>query len=67
MLKLQSITNDPINRMAVITFTDVFDPHPQISVTMKLPTADSQTQAEVQNAIKAMERRILGEASHLCI
>ena len=67
MLKLQSITNDPLNRVAVIQFAEVFDEHPQIRVVMKLPTLDSQTQAEVQNAIKALARDLLKEATHLCL
>ena len=66
MLKLQSIINDPLNRVAIIRFTEVFDDHPQISVVMKLPTQDTQTQAEVQSAIKALARTLLGEATSLC-
>ena len=42
MLKLQSITNDPLNRIAMVRFTEVFDEHPQISVAMRLPTLDTQ-------------------------
>jgi hypothetical protein len=67
MLKLQSIVNDPINRIAVIRFTEVFDEHPQISVAMNLPTLDTQTQAEVQIAIKAFAKAILTEAIRLCV
>jgi hypothetical protein len=67
MLKLQSIVNDPINRIAVIRFTEVFDDHPQISVAMKLPTLDTQTQAEVQTAIKALAKAVLTEAISLCV
>lgn len=67
MLKLQSIVNDPINRIAVIRFTEVFDDHPQISVAMRLPTLDTQTQAEVQSAIKALAKVVLTEAINLCV
>jgi hypothetical protein len=67
MLKLQSIINDPLNRVAIIRFTELFDDHPRISVVMKLPTEDTQTQAEVQSAIKALARTLLGEATSLCI
>jgi hypothetical protein len=67
MLKLQSIVNDPINRIAVIRFTEVFDDHPQISVAMKLPTLDTRTQAEVQTAIKALAKAVLTEAISLCV
>lgn len=66
MLKLQSISNDPLNRIAVIRFSEVFDDHPQISVAMRLPTLDTQTQAEVQGAIKALARTLLSEATNLC-
>lgn len=66
MLKLQSITNDPLNRIAMVRFTEVFDEHPQISVAMRLPTLDTQTQAEVQDAIKAFARTLLSEATNLC-
>jgi hypothetical protein len=67
MLKLQSIINDPLNRVAIIRFTELFDDKPQISVVMKLPTQDTQTQAEVQSAIKSLARTLLGEATSLCI
>ncbi|HUO01385.1 MAG TPA: hypothetical protein VMU31_01300 [Rhizomicrobium sp.] len=67
MLKLQSITNDPLNRIAVIRFSEVFDSHPRISVEMQLPTLDTQTQAEVQSAIKKLAKALLNEATDLCI
>lgn len=67
MLKVQSISNDPLNRTAVIRFSEVFDDHPLISVAMRLPTQDSQTQAEVQNAIKKLAKALLSEATSLCI
>jgi hypothetical protein len=67
MLKLQSIVNDPINLTAIIRFTEVFDDYPQISVAMKLPTLDTQTQAEVQSAIKALAKAVLTEAISLRI
>lgn len=67
MLKLQSITNDPLTHTAMIRFCEVFDDHPQVSVAMKLSTLDTQTQAEVQHAIKALARALLSEATSLCI
>jgi hypothetical protein len=67
MLKLQSITNDPLNRVAVVRFTELFDDHPLISVAMKMPTLETQTQAEIQRAIKARAKAILSEATNLCV
>ena len=66
MLKLKSISNDPLNCIAVIRFAELLDDHPQIDVVMKLPTQETQTQAEVQQAIKSLARAVLFEASNLC-
>jgi hypothetical protein len=66
MLKIQSISHDPLTQVAAIRFAEIFEEHPQISVLMTLSTLDSQTQAEVQIAIKAAAKKVLGEAADLC-
>lgn len=66
MLKFQSITSDPLNHTAEVRFSEVLDDHPQIRVAMKLSTLDTQTQAEVQRAIKTLAKAILSEACNLC-
>ena len=65
-LKVQAITNDALNRIAIIKFTDVLDEHPQIQAVIRLPLLDTQTLAEVHVAIKATARTILEEAISLC-
>jgi hypothetical protein len=65
-LKVRGITNDSVARVAVITFSDVLDERPQISATIDMVTAETQTQAEVNMLVKARIRALLAEALRLC-
>lgn len=65
-LKVEAITNDPINRIAIIRFSDVLDEHPQLQAVLHIPLAETQTLAEVHAAVKATARQVLEEALRLC-
>jgi hypothetical protein len=61
-LKVQGIANDPLKRLAIVTFSDVLDDFPQIQATIKFATAPHHTEAEILLAIKANIRVVLEEA-----
>jgi hypothetical protein len=65
-LKIQAISNDSLNRVAVIKIVDVLDDHPRVEAMMKLPMSETQTEAQIHSAIKSMAKAILEEAAHLC-
>jgi hypothetical protein len=65
-LKVRSIANDSIAKIAVITFVDVLDERPLLSATINLATTESQTQAEINALVKSRIRDLLSEALHLC-
>lgn len=65
-LKVRSIANDSIAKVAVVTFVDVLDERPLLSATINMSTAEHQTQAEINALIKSRIRDLLSEALQLC-
>lgn len=65
-LKVQAITNDPINRIAIIRFGDVLDEHPKLQAVFHVPFVETQTLADVHTEVKALARSVLEEAMRLC-
>jgi hypothetical protein len=65
-LKIETISNDPLKQVVIVRIVDVLDDHPRVEAVMKMPTSDTQTQAQIHAAIKKLAGSILEEASRIC-
>ncbi len=63
-LAVQSISTDPIRKIATVTLSSVLDALPQVTVTVKHVIAAEQTQAEIQAALRHEVRDLLQNAIH---
>ena len=63
-LAIQSISTDPIRKIATVTLSSILDDLPQVTVTVKHWISAEQTQAEIQTALKHEVRELFRSAIH---
>lgn len=66
-LKLSRISHDTVSKETVITFSDIFEPHPLITVTIKVMTKPEHTAAEIERLVKELARDALQLAMSHCL
>jgi hypothetical protein len=65
-LKLSHITHDTVSKETVLTFADIFEPHPSVTLTIKVITKPEHTEAEIEALVKSHAREVLQAAISRC-
>lgn len=66
-LKLSRISHDTVSKETVVTFADLFEPHPQVTVLIKVMSLPDHTEAQIETLVKSNTRDVLEAAAKRCV